>query len=210
MRGKDTIINQGRTSARIEFSRSMKSAATDGEPKMIGAKRPPPTIAEDHASRRRGQRSGNSLKYTSALVKGLMWPLIVLFCGIYWVSPLTAILNAIPPLLSKADTINVGSLQLKINSVALPTPSDEVAEALRNLSPREIQAILQDPPTTYHCIGSNTDSYLELAYLTELNLYEKNNGKKEICNGSYYYHMNEGGAEIRDYLIKLIIAQVKK
>jgi hypothetical protein len=81
------------------------------------------------------------LDWASRTVSALVWPLAVLIIIAVFHAPLLRLLEVTPDQLGSASTIHVGTVEL--NFAHTPSPPPKVGEALRSLTPGNVERLLK-------------------------------------------------------------------
>jgi len=145
----------------------------------------------------------------TALVRVLAWPIVVIICLIYLITPVRMLLGAVPAAIERAQTINVGGVVLTFAASDLPTPSEEVSAVLRQLNPNLLREVVSSGDDTRDCISSNMPPSVQALRqkLTTLGLMQTRNDGVNDC--IHYYTFTPLGMHVRAFLINLLAAQFK-
>ena len=84
------------------------------------------------------------------LIKAALWPLIALISIILFYSPIHSVLNNISSRASDIGNIKLGSLELSMKVIDLPTPDSETAGAFVKLDNDTVVELLFSTDETEH------------------------------------------------------------
>jgi hypothetical protein len=79
---------------------------------------------------------------TVDLIRGMVWPLVVLGILVTFWNPFHQVADKLPALVDKSDSISIGSLSLSVNRSIQTKADDDVRKVLASLNANEVQAVL--------------------------------------------------------------------
>lgn len=112
------------------------------------------------------------LKVIVELVKALAWPLFATIALLSFWGPLRLTVRQLPDLVSRSETITVAGLSIKVQRGFSQQASDEVKQAVAQLSPEGISRILTMQGNIYYDSNSVTYARTEYKELIDLGLVE--------------------------------------
>ncbi|MDN5199927.1 hypothetical protein QQ008_01100 [Fulvivirgaceae bacterium BMA10] len=151
------------------------------------------------------------MKEKLELIKSLVWPiLITLFVLFNW-SAIHNSIEHVPELISKSESISIGGLSIKINQNLQDKSSPEIKAFLKEISPADLDLILQLRNTIQRFSKEQYDEYGANEYkgLLNLGLAIKKDTLRE-ANHEVDIVLSKEGESVRNYLIEIINELIKE
>lgn len=104
------------------------------------------------------------------LVRALAWPLFATIALIVFLGPLRLTARQIPDLVGRSETITVAGLSIEVQRGVSQQASDEVKQAVADLSPDSISLLLNMQGASYFASGYGALGRQQYAELIDLGL----------------------------------------
>ena len=144
------------------------------------------------------------------VVKAAFWPGIAILAFVCFGSPLVAVLNAVPSIISSVDSVDISGVKFHVaRGTVLPQPAAAVTTALRLMNKSDIDLILSVAPDTQYCDSQGVAVYNRLDTLRKLGLAEHITQSSSLTCPAFT-RLDDAGKQVRDYLIAVITSQIDK
>jgi hypothetical protein len=152
------------------------------------------------------------------LIKAALWPAIALVAIILFYSPIRAVLDNISSRANEIEKIRLGSLELSVKVADLPTADPATARAIVKLDNDTLIELfsLSQSGVGGSCYNetpiNKSPRYTTDKTLSELSLitWTAGSGSSNDCKRPYDIKLTDLGLNVRDYLLSLLTAQVRK